>query len=181
MRAVLAPVPFALAVALFGTTDARGSQAARMPADAAALSTTTARALLPDPTDACSLLTSAQVGASLGITVGPGSYPVSTKGMCRWTPPGPRGAAELALTVRIIAKTEFDMTKTTARLAKVTPVPGIGDEAYSLTGHNTPVTLFFRHGTFYVRMYVDGMGFHDNPTKSMSALTALAKQILAGT
>ncbi len=183
MRSVVRRTPLALLVAMVGTVGARRPVPVQPAADSPVLRTAVTLSLVSTPTDACTLLTPDQVGAALGTPVGPGTYRGLgdlSKLFCKWTPPGPRGATELELSVRIIKQLEFDMTRTTARRAKVTPAPGVGDDAYFLTGQGVPTNLRVKKGANYYYVEVDGKGFHDNLSRSMSVLSAIAKELPGG-
>lgn len=80
------------------------------------------------PTDACSLLTQAQVTAAVGVPVDPGKAVVATA--CQWQQPGKTGANLLKLDVTIIKVEQFNAGKTMGGPATSTPVDGLGDDAY---------------------------------------------------
>jgi hypothetical protein len=79
------------------------------------------------PTDACSLLTLAQVGAVLGVSVSTNTP--DPKKLCIWSESHPKGAAKSA-TLTIWSLAGFP-SATTAAVAGVvvTPVKGVGDDA----------------------------------------------------
>jgi hypothetical protein len=98
-------------------------------------------ALAQSSSDACSLLTQAQVSAAVGAQVGPGGWVTPTfKATCTWTAPG-----------KIVTlMTESVSTYETAKahpLAgfQVTAASGIGDDAYYVTV-GTMVSLFTKKG-----------------------------------
>ena len=79
---------------------------------------------------ACSLLTTAQVTAALGGAVGVGKQP--TKQGCQWSQQGKAGDERLTLDVRLTTVDTYNKF-TTDKSTTITPVGGIGDEAYYAT------------------------------------------------
>ena len=75
--------------------------------------------------DTCSLLTSAQVSAALGVQVGAGK-PLGEK-VCTWRE-GPQGSKKLALTM--LSTQGFAMGKNPLPGTEKPAVSGVGDEAY---------------------------------------------------
>jgi len=88
----------------------------------------TSRAGAAPPTDACSLLTQAQVGTALGVPVDPGKAPVPKS--CHWDQPGKAGAELLKLDVTITDQKAFDNRKGMRGRSTVTSVSGLGDDAF---------------------------------------------------
>jgi hypothetical protein len=108
------------------------------------------------PTDACSLLTTAQVSAALGGSVGPGRS--LAKGLCQWTQQGKPGDVLLKLDVNLITPEHFTRLKTVT-VGTVTNVGGLGDEAfYSMftQGQTTLTTLNIKKGSAAVTIRVSG-------------------------
>ena len=130
------------------------------------------------PDDACSLLTQAQVSAALGVSVGAGSHmPPKYLRMCTWTQPnGPTGGKNVVLMLKTAddfnnAKTLMNGPGTT-----VTPVSGIGDDAYYTTiGVHTSI-LYAKKGNVAFNLTV-GRGFPPDQQKAMEKTLAL--QILS--
>jgi hypothetical protein len=115
-------------------------------------------------TDACSLLTPAQVSAVLGVQVGPGEHIVpNNTAMCGWSQPGHNGLSDkkvvLTLYTQMGSRTpadRFNTAKTPVHGVTKTPVSGIGDEAfYSTAGAVT--ALVVRKGN--TPFHVDVRGF----------------------
>lgn len=100
------------------------------------------------PTDACSLLTQAQVTAALGLAVDAGTHPTPKNShACEWAESNASVFERKTVTVRLIAADAYDssrklMEATAAQMKDdkdeqddasqltVTPVSGLGDDAY---------------------------------------------------
>lgn len=128
------------------------------------------------PTDACSLLTPAQVGSVLGISISAGG-PLSPnmKAICGWPAPG-GGAPPKRVMVNIANVRAFAGAKMGlgGKEEVITPLGGLGDEAfYDVVGRST--ALFVRKGdfAFSVRVY----GFPPDEIKAKEK--ALALDVLA--
>ena len=80
------------------------------------------------PSDACSLLTQAQVSSALGVSVDAGKGPVPK--LCQWTQPGNVGANLLEVDLTLIPVEGFTAAKTPNEKTSVAPVSGLGDDAY---------------------------------------------------
>jgi hypothetical protein len=76
--------------------------------------------------DACSLLTAAQVSSAVGAQVGAGTYVTPTfKATCTWTAPGK------IVTLMTESTSAFQSGKKPISPAmQIVPAPGIGDDAY---------------------------------------------------
>ena len=102
------------------------------------------------PTDACSLMTAAEVGSALGSTVAKGTYvmPGFTK-TCTWTIP--TGGA---VTLQLQTVDFFNAGKGALASTERTSASGVGDEAYYL-GVGTTTGLEVRKGSaaFKVAVY----------------------------
>jgi len=123
---------------------------------AALLLLSPSRTMAQPPTDACSLLTTAQVSTALGGSVGPGK--MLTKGVCQWTQLGKPGDVLLKLDVTLITPEHFTRLKTVT-VGTVTDVGGLGDEAFYSTftqGHTTLATLNVKKGPSAVTIRVSG-------------------------
>jgi|GEM_PF-299043 len=115
------------------------------------------------PTDACSLLTPAQVSAVLGVSVGAGQkiLPNSTA-MCGWEVPGQqrmdRKRVVLSIYTQIGSLTpiqRFNYAKTPIKGITKVPVSGVGDDALFVTTPGFGTGLIFRKGdaAFDLRAY----------------------------
>ena len=108
------------------------------------------------PTDACALLTPAQVSGALGGSVGPGK--ALTKDVCQWSQQGKPGDVLLKLDVNLITLDHFTRLKTVT-LGTVTNVGGLGDEAFYSTfiqGRTTLTTFDVKKGDAAVVIRVSG-------------------------
>jgi hypothetical protein len=108
---------------------------------AAALASCSA-ALAQSSSDACSLLTQAQVSAAVSAQVGAGAYVTPTfKATCTWTAPG------RIVTLMTESTSAYQSGKTPiSPMMQIVPATGIGDDAYYVvTG--TMVSLFTKKGT----------------------------------
>jgi len=129
------------------------------------------------PTDACSLLTSAQVSTVLGISVGPGKplSPTNTK-LCSWGAPGLVGKAKKGVMITLQDPRAFVYAKMPAGngITKV-PASGIGDDAVYGTTPGYPTVLTVKKGNVVFVVHVSG--FPDDQIKAKEK--TLAKEILA--
>lgn len=104
------------------------------------------------PTDACALLTPAQVRAVLGVTVGDGQHLFpSSSTLCGYGRPG----APKRVVVALISVTMFTQEKTPIEGIKKEAVAGLGDEAHFITTPGIGTGLSVRKGNvaFKVRVY----------------------------
>jgi len=127
------------------------------------------------PTDPCSLLTPAQVGAALGVTVGAGKALAPT--LCEWKPEGQSGPKTPKLDVTIQTPRAFEAAKTQVGggITK-TPVSGVGDEAVSGTTPKFATVLTVKKGDFVFVVHV--FPFSDGDEMKAKE-KALALQVLA--
>lgn len=123
-------------------------------------------------TDACSLLTPAQVSAVLGVAVGSGEKisPGSTA-LCGWEVPGQkslnRKRVVLSIYIQMGSMTpvqRFNNAKTPIKGVTKVPVSGVGDDAIFATTPGLGTGLIFRKGdaAFDLRVY----GFPINQIKA---------------
>jgi len=108
------------------------------------------------PADVCSMLTTEQVSAALGGSVGPGK-PLAT-GVCQWAQLGKPGDVLLKPDVNLITSEHFTRLKNVTA-GTVTNVGGLGDEAFYSTftqGHTTLVTLNVKKGSSAATIRVSG-------------------------
>jgi hypothetical protein len=135
------------------------------------------------PTDACSLLTQAQVSAVLGVPVSPGEKIVpTTTSLCGWEVPGEKTMDRKRLVLSIYTQMgsstpvdRFNRAKTPMQGITKTPVSGVGDDAVSVTTPGLGTGLIFRKGdaAFDLRVY----GFPLNELKAKEK--ALALEVVA--
>jgi len=119
----------------------------------------------------CSLLTSAQVTAAVGVSVG-AAQPIATTG-CSWTAP------HMIVTLSLWDGSKWDQMKTPVPGMNRTAVSGLGDDAFYTTigpasGKQT-ATLSVKKGTTAYLIKVYG----PNVTDEMSMEKALAGNVLA--
>jgi hypothetical protein len=107
-------------------------------------------AVAQSSSDACSLLTQAQVSAAVGAKIGAGTYVTPTfKATCTWTAPGK------IVTLMTEGLDPYNAGKTPiSPMMQIVPAPGIGDDAYYVI-ENTIVMLFTKKGTvaFKISIY----------------------------
>jgi len=98
-------------------------------------------AVAQSSSDACSLLTQAQVSAAVGAQVGAGTYVTPTfKATCTWTAPGK------IVTLMTESVDTFQSGKTPiSPIMQIVPAPGVGDDSYYVV-ENTIVMLFTKKG-----------------------------------
>jgi hypothetical protein len=119
----------------------------------------------------CSLLTSAQVTAAVGVSVG-AAQPIATTG-CSWTAP------HMIVTLSLWDGSKWDQMKTPVPGMNRTAVSGLGDDAFYTTmgpasGKQT-ATLTVKKGSTAYLIKVYG----PNVTDQMSMEKALAGNVLA--
>jgi hypothetical protein len=108
------------------------------------------------PADPCALLTPAQVSAALGGTVGAGKRIAGA--VCQWAQSGKAGDTLLKLDVDVVTVDRYNRMKSVTA-GTVTPVAGLGDDAYYSTlktGTLTLTTLNVRKGDAAVTIRVSG-------------------------
>ena len=114
-------------------------------------------------TDACSLLTAAQVSAVLGISLGPGEEILrSSTALCGWEVPGQEGLDRKRVVLSIYTQRgsltpvqRFNTAKTPIQGITKEPVTGVGDDAIFATTPGLGTGLIFRKGdaAFDLRIY----------------------------
>lgn len=118
----------------------------------------------------CTLLTSAQVGAALGGSFGPGQ-PIGTTG-CSWSSPQPH----VIVTVSLWPPTEWDRMKANPMPGTTTsPAGGVGDDSFYTTIAQYTV-LYVKKGQTVYLFKVYGV---TDKAKQMSAEMTLAKEAMA--
>jgi hypothetical protein len=119
----------------------------------------------------CSLMTSAQVTAALGVSVG-AAQPIANTG-CSWT------ALHMMVTVSLLDASKWDRMKTSVAGMNRTPVSGLGDDAFYTTMGSAPgkelATLTVKKGSTAYLIKVYG----PTVTDQMSAEKTLAGNVLA--
>jgi hypothetical protein len=129
------------------------------------------------PTDACSLLSSAQINGAMGVSMGPGKAMASRA--CQWRQPVKQGAPGAIVDVTILDARRFDLGKAIAGSPKfkVTPVGGLGDDAYYSASSDGKITdLRVKKGDAAFAVHVWGAGVPAAQTEPEEL--ALAKLIV---
>ncbi len=126
--------------------------------------------------DACALLTSAQVGAALGVSVGVGSHVAPTfKKTCTWNATASDGGF---VTLMLQDPGGFEGGKQLGQMASktvsLTSISGVGDDAYYLAvGEQVGLVVKKGNAVFKVAVYAH-MPLKDKEAKERS----LAQQVL---
>jgi hypothetical protein len=143
------------------------------------------------PTDACSLLTPAQVTAALGVNVGAGqpagpknaAHPASTSSsLCGWSEPGNTAANGKKVLVDIFGNMgslsptdRFNNAKTPVKGITKTPVSDVADDAYYIVTPGLGPGLNVKKGNFVFQIRVSGFSVDQNEAMEKT----LAQNILA--
>jgi len=129
------------------------------------------------PTDACSLLTSAEIEKAMGVPMGPAKSMASKA--CQWRQPVKQGDAGAIVDVTILDLRRYNIGKAVAgsNKFKVVTVPGLGDEAYyseSIDGKQTDLRAKKGDAAFAVHVWGAGVPIPQLEPKEL----ALAKIII---
>jgi hypothetical protein len=122
------------------------------------------------PTDACLLLTQAEASTALGISVLPGKPQSTIFQLCLWGPAGANLLEGQRVLVRIVMPQAFRLGKLPVTGVVVTPVSGLGDDAYSVTDPALGTTLYVQKGS--ATFDVEVGGFSDAQTKTIEMTVA---------
>lgn len=124
------------------------------------------------PTEACSVLTTAQVSSALGSGVADGTYIMPTfKKTCTWNI-----ATGGAITLQLQSLDLFNAGKGALAAAERTSVDGVGDEAYYLgLGPTTGLVVKKGSGAFKISVYSPKLGLDQRKDIEKT----LAQQVLA--
>jgi hypothetical protein len=122
--------------------------------------------IAPKPvTDSCLLLTPGEITSALGVPVGAGRHTLATSDiMCNWPRSGVKGQPELVLNFSSVAA--FNREKNASGHVKVTPAPGIGDEAFYVTSA-LGTSLLIRKGNTTI-----GFSIHDKKIPAAQVIPA---------
>lgn len=125
--------------------------------------------------DACAILTTAQVSAAIGVAAGDGTYVIPTfKKTCTWTVANSAGGIRF-VTLNLQGVDQFAGGKGGMNAAYLTPVGGIGDDAYYL-GAGSTEGLFVKKGQRAFKLAV----YTTLPLEKKRAMEKeLAQQVLA--
>lgn len=136
------------------------------------LSTIAVKAFAAPPTEACTVLTRAQVSAAIGSSVADGTYIMpGFKKTCTWNIP--TGGA---VTLQLQSLQLFNAGKGSLASAERTSASGVGDDAYYL-GVGATTGLVVRKGDAAFKISVYSSNLSLDQRKSMEK--ALAQQVLS--
>jgi len=125
------------------------------------------------PSDACALLTQAEVSAALGTAVAAGSHIMPQNVViCGWAPAGGPTIGGKKVTVTIMREQSFINGKVPFRGIAKAPVSGIGDDAYYITTPGLGTAMNVKKGSFYFQVRVGG--FPEGKEKAAEKTLALA-------
>jgi hypothetical protein len=136
------------------------------------LPSTVTTAFAAPPTEACTVLTAAQVSSALGSSVGEGTYIMPTfKKTCTWNIP--TGGA---VTLQLQSLDQFNAGKGALASRERASTSGVGDEAYYLgLGTTTGLVVKKDEGAFKISVYSSNLTLDQR--KAIEK--ALAQQVLA--
>jgi len=107
--------------------------------------------------DACSLLTAQQISGAMGVDMGTPKSIVSKA--CQWRQPVKPGSPGAIVDVTISDLTGYAIGKKSAGTFTITPVAGVGDEAYYSESSNGKLTVLrVRKGSAAFAVRVSGGG-----------------------
>ena len=128
------------------------------------------------PTDACALLTQAEVSAALSVAVQPGERVIASSPVsCGWAPAGGPTIGGKKVVATLMTERSFTVGKTPVRGILKEPVAGIGDDAYYITTPPFGTGLSVRKGVFCFQVRVSGFP----PDKTKAIERTLAMNVLA--
>ena len=129
------------------------------------------------PDDACALLTPAQVSVVAGVPVKDGQYVTpAKKETCTWTASKPAEKSTKMVTLFLEGLPMFQASKKPlVNTITVTPVSGLGDEAFYVT-MSTNVMLHVKKGNVVLRVTV----YADLPVETKQTMEkTLAQQVVS--
>lgn len=136
------------------------------------------RAGAAPPDDACSLLTQNQVNAVLGTTVEPGQHMLhNNTHLCGWTEPGGPSPSHKHVVLAMKNANTFAIGKLPVKGIILTPVSGIGDDAYYATTPAFGTGLSFKKGSYAFNIRVYGTRFSTDQVKAKEK--TLAQDVLS--
>lgn len=123
--------------------------------------------------DACAVLTAAQVSAVLGVRVAAGEHIVpDAHSSCGWAVPGDPSLGAKRLVLTLMSARAFDSGKTPVKGASKVAVQAIGEEAYYITTPPFGTALSVRQGGSYFQVRISG--FADAKAAHLEKTVALA-------
>jgi len=125
--------------------------------------------------DACTLLTTAQVSAALGTTVEDGKRVIpSSSRVCGWAPPGGPQIDAKKLTLTLMTLQSFENGKRPANGIEKSPLSGVGDDAIYIVTAGFGAALNVKKGSSAFQLRVGGF----KPDQEKAIEKALALQVL---
>jgi len=124
-------------------------------------------AFADEPPDACSLLSTQDVAAALGVEINAGTN--IGPGACLWNGRGNRPAT---LRINFTKSRSFDIGKTPLPGYTKTPESSVGDDAYSVVGGGV-VTLSVKKGSAFVIIFVQVPNASPEQTTDLERKVAL--------
>ncbi len=142
-----------------------------------------------DNSDACSLLTTDQVGAAIGVAVGAGQHPASGNlRTCQWQELGKSEFNGKSVQIEVMSQMgsmspidRFNYSKQPIAKIVKTPVHGVGDDAYFINNEpsmklSNSTSINVRKGTSAFEVHVMGLAAaHVQPILKMLAQQAASK------
>lgn len=141
------------------------------------------------PSDACSLLTKAQISAVVGVPVGDGSHVAGDSKMCTWTPSGGQAKGFRMVTLNLESADSYQAAKSMLQAVansprnqsaqkpiSMAPVDGLGDDAlFSSVGSYSKLIVKKGDAVFQLVVYSDV-----TVEKKRDMEKALAAKVLPG-
>jgi hypothetical protein len=126
-------------------------------------------------TDACALLTASEVNTVIGVPVNPGKHVLPTSAiMCSWPQTGTSGDTATRVMANFTSLDSFTKEKTPNNpRVTITPVSGIGDEAFYVTT-DFGISLYTRKGNTGFVVGVHDKTLPPDQTKSKEKTLALS-------
>ena len=124
------------------------------------------------PSDACALLTAAQVSTVLGVTVAEGEHIVpNSLTSCGWMGPGGASIGSKKMVLSLMSARSFQAGKTPVKGVTEITASGIGDEAYYISMPPFGTALSVRKGSAYFQLRI--AGYPSGQVRNLEKLLAL--------
>jgi hypothetical protein len=108
-------------------------------------------------TDSCAVLTPTEISSVLGILIDPGKHTLANSDiMCNWAETGAAGAKVQRLVLNFSSLDAYNRGKNAKGNVKVTPAPGIGDDAIYVTSQ-LGTSLLIRKGNTLIGFSIRNM------------------------
>lgn len=135
----------------------------------------TSSARPPLPPDPCSLLSASEINGAMGVDMG-APRALATKA-CQWRQPVKTGSAGAIVNVTLIPQQGYDAGKRVSGSFMVTPVSGLGEDAYYSESKDGKITdLRAKRGSNIVAVQVRETGMTGAEAKAKEL--ALAKLVV---